>query len=49
VLTTFNAQTLPRDFKPLTTEEIGRSRRNILADPLRHRAELWRAAYGVDG
>jgi hypothetical protein len=41
VLSEFNDRTLSRDFEPLTAEEVGRSRRNILADPLRYRAAVW--------
>lgn len=41
VLHQFNADTLPADFTPLTGEEVGRSRRNVLTDPLKHRAALW--------
>ncbi len=41
VLYRFNAKTLPGDFTPLTGEEVGKSRRNVLKDPLKHRAVLW--------
>ncbi|MCZ6855833.1 MAG: cytochrome c [Gammaproteobacteria bacterium] len=41
VLHQFNAKTLPDDFTPLTADEVGRSRRNVLTDPLKHRAALW--------
>ena len=41
VLHRFNAKTLPVDFTPLTGKEVGRSRRNVLKDPLKHRAALW--------
>ena len=41
VLHRFNADSLPADFTPLTGEEVGRSRRNVLKDPLKHRAVLW--------
>ena len=37
VLRQFNATTIPADFSPLTGEEVGKSRRNILKDPLTHR------------
>ena len=43
VLENFNANTLPADFEPLTREEVSRSRKNVLADPLKHRAKLWEA------
>lgn len=33
VLTEFNAETLPRNFEPLTTDEVAAARREILADP----------------
>lgn len=41
VLFTFNAQSLPAGFSPLTAEEVGRSRRNVLADPEKHRRQIW--------
>lgn len=41
LLLEFNRWTLPRDFRPLTAAEIGRSRRRVLADPLKLRGELW--------
>ena len=41
VLHRFNKKTLPVDFRPLTGEEVGKSRRNVLKDPLKHRAALW--------
>jgi hypothetical protein len=41
VLTTFNADTLGTSFKPLTGTEVGRSRRQVLADPLKLRRSLW--------
>lgn len=41
VLLTFNADALPPDFEPLTGREVGRSRRNVLADPLKMRRALW--------
>ena len=37
VLTEFNAETLPRDFEPLTTEEVAAARQEILADPIAYR------------
>ena len=41
VLLEFNADTLPADFEPLTGPEVGRSRSNVLADPLAVRRALW--------
>lgn len=37
VLTEFNADTLPKNFKPLTTREVTASRKQILADPIGYR------------
>jgi cytochrome c553 len=37
VLTEFNAATLPRDFEPLTTDEVAAARQEILADPNAYR------------
>ncbi len=42
VLTEFNAATLADDFQPLTAAEVGRARRDVLMDPLKFRAALWR-------
>lgn len=42
VLAEFNANTLPDDFKPLTEQEVRDARSNVLADPLRMRAAMWR-------
>ncbi|MEX2125228.1 MAG: hypothetical protein WD795_15155 [Woeseia sp.] len=41
VLRNFNADTLPADFESLTGREVGRSRRNVLADPQKMRESLW--------
>ncbi len=41
VLITFNADSLPGSFVPLTVDEVGRSRRNVLADPEKHRQQFW--------
>ena len=41
VLFTFNADTLPAGFEPLTGREVGRSRKNVLADPQKMRERLW--------
>ena len=40
VLENFNGETLPNGFKPFTEEEISKARPNVLADPLRARAEI---------
>jgi cytochrome c553 len=37
VLTEFNADTLPKNFKPLTTREVTAARKQILADPIGYR------------
>ena len=37
VLTEFNADTLPRDFKPLTVSEVTAARTQVLADPIGYR------------
>jgi len=44
VMTEFNANTLPDDFKPFSGQEVGNSRANVLADPLKHRAAIVDAA-----
>jgi mono/diheme cytochrome c family protein len=41
VLLTFNADTLPAGFEPLTGREVGRSRSKVLADPQKMRETLW--------
>lgn len=41
LLVTFNAGNLPADFEPLSGREVGRSRRNVLADPQKMREALW--------
>ena len=41
MLTEFNSETLPKNFKPFTVREVSRARGRILADPLRYRAELF--------
>ncbi len=43
ILAEFNADTLQPDFKALTAKEVGKARRDTLADPLKHRAAIWRA------
>ena len=47
VLTEFNSATLPDDFEPLTAEEVQEARRDVLMDPLKFRAELWRSYKGT--
>ncbi len=42
VLTEFNSATLADDFEPLTAEEVEEARRDVLMDPVKFRAELWR-------
>ncbi len=42
VLTEFNSATLADDFRPLTAKEVARARSDVLMDPLKFRAELWR-------
>jgi mono/diheme cytochrome c family protein len=41
VLQTFNKDTLPEDFKPLSAREVGTSRSQVLADPQKMRESLW--------
>ncbi len=41
MLTEFSSDTLPKDFKPLTVKEVGRARRQLLADPLKYRAAFF--------
>lgn len=36
----FNADTLPKDFRPMQPDEVGKARRRVLADPLRARAAI---------
>lgn len=38
----FNSETLPEDFEEYTEEEVAKARRDILADPLKYRAEHWK-------
>lgn len=38
----FNSETLPEDFEEFTVEEVSTARQNILADPLKYRAEHWK-------
>lgn len=39
----FNSGTLPTNFEDYTIDEVSNARRNILADPLRYRAEHWKS------
>jgi hypothetical protein len=41
VLLTFNKETLPDDFVPLSAREVGKSRSQVLADPQKMRETLW--------
>jgi mono/diheme cytochrome c family protein len=41
MLTEFNSDTLPNNFKPLSAKEVSKSRDRILADPLKYRARFW--------
>ena len=41
MLTEFSSDTLPENFKPLSVKEVGRARSQMLADPLKYRAELF--------
>ncbi len=43
VLAEFNSETLADDFKPLTAEEVGEARSNVLMDPAKFRVALWQA------
>ena len=38
----FNSDTLPANFEEYTLEEVSSARQNILADPLKYRAEHWK-------
>jgi len=38
----FNSDTLPANFEEYTKEEVSTARKNILADPLKYRAEHWK-------
>ncbi len=42
VLTEFSAATLADDFQRLTAAEVKAARADVLMDPLKFRAELWR-------
>jgi len=46
VLTEFNSATLAADFQPLTVAEVEQARCDVLMDPLKFRAELWRRYQG---
>ena len=46
VLPEFSAATLADDFVPLTAEEVKGARQDVLLDPLKFRAELWRKYLG---
>ena len=40
ILETFNADTLPADFRPYSASEITEARKKVLADPLKYRRTL---------
>ena len=40
VLTEFNADSLPSDFKPYSAEEVGKAREKVLIDPLATREKI---------
>jgi hypothetical protein len=42
LLDEFNATTLPVGFKKLDTDEVTAARKNVLADPLKYRAQYWK-------
>ena len=42
LLEAFNAETLPNNFIPITSDEVRESRKNVLMDPLKFRASLLR-------
>ena len=41
MLTEFSSDTLPENFMPLTVKEVTSARSQLLADPLKYRAELF--------
>jgi len=41
VLRTYNKDTLPADFKPLSADEVARARKQVLTDPVKMRESLW--------
>lgn len=41
LLLEFNRHTLPEEFRPLDGAEVGIARRQVLADPVKLRNELW--------
>lgn len=47
VLTEFNSATLADDFEPLTAEEVEQARSDVLMDPLKFRAGLWKDYKGI--
>ncbi|MFT6093083.1 MAG: hypothetical protein ACJA2Q_000976 [Pseudohongiellaceae bacterium] len=42
ILHKFNADTLPNDFEDMTTSEVSKARKNVLADPLKYRITHWK-------
>ena len=41
VLVEYNASSLPEPFDPLTTDEVGKYRKQSLSDPLEYRKRFW--------
>ena len=41
VLAEYNENTLPESFRPITTEEVQKHRKNPLSDPLEYRKRFW--------
>jgi len=41
ILEEFNSDTLPKDFRFLSTAEVSAARKDPLADPLKYRAQYW--------
>ncbi len=41
ILIEYNSSTLPKNFEPLTVEEVTNARSQLLADPLKYRAALF--------
>jgi len=48
ILVEFNGAALGEDFVPFAASEVSKARRRVLLDPLKYRAELWRANYAGD-
>ena len=41
VLVQFNAETIGKNFQPLTAAEVGSARNRPLLDPVKFRSEMW--------